>query len=163
MNRTQAIHALLNGEVLTHRNFTREEWVRQVEGQRYVFEDGHTCTPEDFWRHDRGTEESFNQDWEVKKDPINTKTGEPLRMGTINGHNKCLDVYETALELNKSDSPVIEFDSLSRQEVVRKSGFITGPDYTGGLKPYRRTDGRVGRNKPCPCSSGLKYKKCHGL
>ena len=22
--------------------------------------------------------------------------------------------------------------------------------------------GKVGRNKPCPCGSGLKYKKCHG-
>jgi len=28
----------------------------------------------------------------------------------------------------------------------------------------RRTDeyDRVGRNDPCPCGSGLKYKKCHG-
>ena len=22
--------------------------------------------------------------------------------------------------------------------------------------------GKVGRNEPCPCGSGLKYKKCHG-
>jgi preprotein translocase subunit SecA len=22
--------------------------------------------------------------------------------------------------------------------------------------------GKVGRNDPCPCGSGLKYKKCHG-
>ena len=21
---------------------------------------------------------------------------------------------------------------------------------------------KVGRNKPCPCGSGLKYKRCHG-
>ncbi|MEI0739338.1 SEC-C metal-binding domain-containing protein [Paenibacillus sp. JTLBN-2024] len=21
---------------------------------------------------------------------------------------------------------------------------------------------KVGRNEPCPCGSGLKYKKCHG-
>ncbi|WP_377110328.1 SEC-C metal-binding domain-containing protein [Pseudoalteromonas sp. R86517] len=20
----------------------------------------------------------------------------------------------------------------------------------------------MGRNKPCPCGSGMKYKKCHG-
>jgi len=27
-----------------------------------------------------------------------------------------------------------------------------------------RRDGRkVGRNDPCPCGSGKKYKKCHGL
>jgi preprotein translocase subunit SecA len=28
-------------------------------------------------------------------------------------------------------------------------------------KPYRR-DVRVGRNAPCPCGSGKKYKFCHG-
>jgi hypothetical protein len=22
--------------------------------------------------------------------------------------------------------------------------------------------GKVGRNEPCPCGSGLKFKKCHG-
>ncbi|MGI9534968.1 MAG: preprotein translocase subunit SecA, partial [Thermodesulfobacteriota bacterium] len=29
-------------------------------------------------------------------------------------------------------------------------------------KPVRRTAKKVGRNDPCPCGSGLKYKKCHG-
>jgi preprotein translocase subunit SecA len=26
----------------------------------------------------------------------------------------------------------------------------------------RRTGEKVGRNDPCPCGSGKKYKKCHG-
>ena len=25
-----------------------------------------------------------------------------------------------------------------------------------------KVDKKVGRNEPCPCGSGLKYKKCHG-
>ncbi len=29
-------------------------------------------------------------------------------------------------------------------------------------KTVRRTKPRVGRNAPCPCGSGKKYKKCHG-
>ncbi|HEU4324792.1 MAG TPA: SEC-C metal-binding domain-containing protein [Roseiflexaceae bacterium] len=29
-------------------------------------------------------------------------------------------------------------------------------------KPYVRADPKVGRNDPCPCGSGLKYKRCHG-
>jgi preprotein translocase subunit SecA len=28
-------------------------------------------------------------------------------------------------------------------------------------QPYRRDEPRVGRNDPCPCGSGKKYKKCH--
>ncbi len=28
--------------------------------------------------------------------------------------------------------------------------------------PDERSPGRVGRNDPCPCGSGRKYKRCHG-
>jgi uncharacterized protein YchJ len=29
-------------------------------------------------------------------------------------------------------------------------------------QPVFRTEPKVGRNDPCPCGSGKKYKKCHG-
>ncbi|MEK6533107.1 MAG: SEC-C metal-binding domain-containing protein, partial [Nitrospirota bacterium] len=29
-------------------------------------------------------------------------------------------------------------------------------------KTVERVDDKVGRNDPCPCGSGKKYKKCHG-
>ena len=29
-------------------------------------------------------------------------------------------------------------------------------------KPVRRQEKKIGRNDPCPCGSGKKYKKCHG-
>jgi len=29
-------------------------------------------------------------------------------------------------------------------------------------QPQRREAQKVGRNDPCPCGSGKKYKKCHG-
>jgi SEC-C motif-containing protein len=29
-------------------------------------------------------------------------------------------------------------------------------------KPQHREAPKVGRNEPCPCGSGKKYKKCHG-
>ena len=31
-----------------------------------------------------------------------------------------------------------------------------------GLEPYRRPTPKIGRNEPCSCGSGLKYKKCCG-
>ena len=38
--------------------------------------------------------------------------------------------------------------------------------YTGALQPqgqpFRRETPKVGRNDPCPCGSGKKYKKCCG-
>ena len=30
-------------------------------------------------------------------------------------------------------------------------------------KPAQRNEPKVGRNDPCPCGSGKKYKKCHGV
>jgi preprotein translocase subunit SecA len=32
----------------------------------------------------------------------------------------------------------------------------------GGRRPATRAPDKVGRNDPCPCGSGKKYKKCHG-
>jgi preprotein translocase subunit SecA len=39
----------------------------------------------------------------------------------------------------------------------------TNRDESTTRQPVRRADGKVGRNDPCPCGSGKKYKKCHGL
>jgi hypothetical protein len=32
----------------------------------------------------------------------------------------------------------------------------------GAREPYRRTEPKVGRNEPCPCGSGKKFKRCCG-
>jgi len=44
-----------------------------------------------------------------------------------------------------------------------------GPGQSGGqpqaqepITPFVRTERKVGRNEPCPCGSGKKYKRCHG-
>jgi preprotein translocase subunit SecA len=31
-----------------------------------------------------------------------------------------------------------------------------------GHTPFVRQEKKVGRNEPCPCGSGKKYKQCHG-
>jgi uncharacterized protein YchJ len=39
------------------------------------------------------------------------------------------------------------------------------PARSGGddvIRQIRRDEPKVGRNDPCPCGSGKKYKKCHG-
>ena len=37
-----------------------------------------------------------------------------------------------------------------------------GPDVAVALKPVVRQQPKIGRNAPCPCGSGKKYKHCHG-
>jgi len=39
----------------------------------------------------------------------------------------------------------------------RDEGFTADP-----VKPFKRQVEKVGRNEPCPCGSGKKYKQCHG-
>jgi preprotein translocase subunit SecA len=36
------------------------------------------------------------------------------------------------------------------------------PDEESKTQPFVRVAGKVGRNDPCPCGSGKKYKHCHG-
>ncbi|HPW21413.1 MAG TPA: preprotein translocase subunit SecA [Vicinamibacterales bacterium] len=52
----------------------------------------------------------------------------------------------------------------SAQDVGRAGA--PAPARTGGddapIKTVRRDEPKIGRNDPCPCGSGRKYKKCHG-
>jgi preprotein translocase subunit SecA len=53
-------------------------------------------------------------------------------------------------------------DNLENLEDDAASLFpLLGPGL-GLPEPYRRTEPKVGRNEPCPCGSGKKYKKCCG-
>jgi preprotein translocase subunit SecA len=53
--------------------------------------------------------------------------------------------------------------ALARRQRVIESH---GGDGDGAARPKQetvvRTQPKVGRNEPCPCGSGKKYKKCHG-
>jgi preprotein translocase subunit SecA len=45
----------------------------------------------------------------------------------------------------------------------QEMNFFHGDQVEGGREPVRKNEeDRVGRNDPCPCGSGKKYKKCHG-
>ncbi|HLR62370.1 MAG TPA: preprotein translocase subunit SecA [Lentibacillus sp.] len=55
-------------------------------------------------------------------------------------------------------------DNLQRQEVVKDTQAVSGGDQEEkkkSRKPYVKTE-TAGRNDPCPCGSGKKYKHCHG-
>jgi preprotein translocase subunit SecA len=56
----------------------------------------------------------------------------------------------------------IENVKLREEEMQQLSYSGGGEEPNQRPKSPRRTDGKVGRNDPCPCGSGKKYKKCHG-
>lgn len=54
-------------------------------------------------------------------------------------------------------------EKMQRKEVAKITG-TSGGDLggTGKPQPVVKKDKKVGRNDPCPCGSGKKYKKCCG-
>jgi preprotein translocase subunit SecA len=55
---------------------------------------------------------------------------------------------------------------ITRNIQRKKDRELSALQFAGGeatSKPQTVTNaGKVGRNDPCPCGSGKKYKKCHG-
>jgi preprotein translocase subunit SecA len=64
-------------------------------------------------------------------------------------------------------------EALRQRRLPRRSSPLsfTGPNLgaaaageeAGKVKTITRDQPKVGRNEPCPCGSGKKYKKCHGV
>jgi preprotein translocase subunit SecA len=52
------------------------------------------------------------------------------------------------------------FGPPRQQAQARQPARVGGDD--AAVKTVRREEPKVGRNDPCPCGSGKKYKKCHG-
>jgi preprotein translocase subunit SecA len=63
-------------------------------------------------------------------------------------------------------APQTTIDALEKEFHRKKQRELEAAQFAGGgngTQPtQRRTGDKVGRNDPCPCGSGKKYKKCHG-
>ena len=66
---------------------------------------------------------------------------------------------EVVLNVNR----VILRENLQREEQAKVTGTNAGADETAKRKPVVNKDKKVGRNDPCPCGSGKKYKYCCGM
>lgn len=68
------------------------------------------------------------------------------------------------LEEKDKQTTNLKFDHPSTDSTTSKSP--TSPSSSlhqeSSLEPFQREGEKTGRNDPCPCGSGKKYKKCHG-
>lgn len=67
------------------------------------------------------------------------------------------DPVETVLQLDHED-----VRGLEQLRAATDVGPIETPEAALPSLETRFGGGKVGRNDPCPCGSGRKYKKCHG-
>ena len=75
------------------------------------------------------------------------------------------DMFEAMNESIREETVRIMYhvqnpEKMERKQVAKEVKTVN-PD-TGVQEPIRRTEKKVGRNDPCPCGSGKKYKHCHG-
>ncbi len=64
-------------------------------------------------------------------------------------------------------APQSTIDQLEKEYARKKKRELEAASMAGGSNGgqtnQRRAGEKVGRNDPCPCGSGKKYKKCHGV
>jgi preprotein translocase subunit SecA len=59
----------------------------------------------------------------------------------------------------------LQLQHAAPQSAISSDSGPVGPEAIAGpetLAPVVRDGRKVGRNEPCPCGSGKKYKHCHG-
>jgi preprotein translocase subunit SecA len=70
------------------------------------------------------------------------------------------DVAAVEEQLTPADN--IQYHHADYVEALGQDGEINSEDEEGKHEPFVRGNDKVGRNDPCPCGSGKKYKQCHG-
>ena len=105
---------------------------------------------------------------------LNTKIVETGPIVTIYNEG-CLSIPGKTVHTQRYQSITIEDDVLGRMDLtMSKNGLLPiifqhEIDHMNGMtildrkrQPIKRKSAKIGRNQPCPCGSGKKYKKCCG-
>jgi preprotein translocase subunit SecA len=95
----------------------------------------------------------------AQKNPLTEYKKEGFEMFSAMTHRVKEEIAEYLFKVRIDKEAQVSLAPTSRQKVVEHRG-----DEEAVSKPetVRREDEKVGRNDPCPCGSGKKYKKCHG-
>ncbi|MFP4025065.1 MAG: preprotein translocase subunit SecA [Thiohalospira sp.] len=105
-----------------------------------------------------------------QKDPLLIYKFESFQLFKTMINKVSRDVVAT---LVKGHIPIQDPDQVREAEKRRKTDYskyqTSRPDQAGGEQDDKkqkaqpvRVEKKVGRNEPCPCGSGKKYKNCHG-
>ncbi|WP_027091812.1 preprotein translocase subunit SecA [Cohnella thermotolerans] len=87
---------------------------------------------------------------------------DPLREYQFEGHNMFLAMVERIEEEVTLYAMKAHVESNVKREAVAEGQAVDTKAEQGPKRPAKRAEERIGRNDPCPCGSGKKYKMCHG-
>ncbi len=93
---------------------------------------------------------------QVKRDVTSILTRATLRSEA--------DVEAMEGQRAKEQASNMQFQHADAPSAMQASGEQTNaaPADAPQATPFVRDDRKIGRNEPCPCGSGKKYKRCHG-
>ena len=66
-------------------------------------------------------------------------------------------LYRRALVIDEANHGPDHADTLARKRALRVLA-----EANNSTREQKNSPRKVGRNQPCPCGSGKKYKRCHG-
>jgi preprotein translocase subunit SecA len=69
---------------------------------------------------------------------------------------------ETERRIEQARAQHSEFGTAVAEEATDVATLTLPEREEAKPQPFKRFGGKIGRNDPCPCGSGRKYKQCHG-
>jgi len=94
-----------------------------------------------------------------QKDPLVEYKKEGFSLFKLMDEQVKTDVITKLYRVQVTREEQVEEMAPKKQQM----NFFHGEESEVSRDPVRREDDKVGRNDPCPCGSGKKYKKCHGV
>ncbi|PCI19321.1 MAG: preprotein translocase subunit SecA [Piscirickettsiaceae bacterium] len=131
-------------------------------------------TLDSLWRDHLGAMDHLRQGIHLRgyaqKDPKQEYKREAFEMFTAlldSLKNEVVKVLTKVRVRAEEDVEVIDEQRRAQQDVEYQhagANALANPNGAAEEKtqPFKRTNKKVGRNDPCPCGSGKKFKQCHG-
>jgi preprotein translocase subunit SecA len=91
---------------------------------------------------------------------INTEVSSYLAKGTLIFSDGT--TLEQAREMRAISNKTKTNKDREQEDLARRKAAMEAGQSAAKVETIRRQEPKVGRNDPCPCGSGKKYKNCHG-
>ncbi len=95
---------------------------------------------------------------QAEAEPARQMWEEPIRKLLTSWWEMARDWFAARARPSSEDSELAQALAARDAETLDESE----PAFPAPMAPIREYAPRIGRNDPCPCGSGKKYKKCHG-
>jgi preprotein translocase subunit SecA len=97
-----------------------------------------------------------------QKDPLNEYKREAYELFVEVMERINFETMEIVFHVQVANDEDIALEEKQIETTEERRDYFSEEEKTEKKKPIKRNTPKVGRNDPCPCGSGKKYKKCCG-